>query len=144
MFLFNSSRRSIVPAALALIVSASGSALASSSYSEIYEDRVAKCTEIQTGKWTLKFSEPFVGDTSTFTNFSTVVVTVGDVSFTTQLGTDCKYRPGVTHARVQQVVSLPGGGGALALDVSLSWAGGVLFPDHPSVTHCIPAAPLAR
>ncbi|MGI8908499.1 MAG: hypothetical protein ACR2IE_18645 [Candidatus Sumerlaeaceae bacterium] len=127
MILFNTYGRHALSAAFTVfVVTAANLASAASSYSETYEDRVVNCTELQTGKFTLKMVEAFSGDTSSFDPFTTVTIQVGDVSFSALLGTDCKFRQGATKARLQQIVSLPSGGGALALDVQLSWAGGVL------------------
>jgi hypothetical protein len=113
------------PRTLALAISlAAASCSFADTYSETFEDKLSHCVEFQTGKWTLVMSGSTNADLSGLNNFSTVVITVGDVNFTAQLGNDCRYTPGKTSARVQQVVQLPGGGGALAMDAQLSWANG--------------------
>ena len=111
-------------ASVAILATVSSLSLAAGSYSELVYDKVSKCNKFQLGGYTLIMSDP-VGDTSGFNAFTPVVVTVGQSSFTTQLGADCKYRAGATSARVQQVVFTQGGG-ALALDIQLSWGSGVL------------------
>lgn len=109
--------------ALAICVAAASCSFADT-YSETYEDKLSHCTEFQTGKWTLVMSGTTNADLSGLTNLSAVSITVGDATFRTQLGADCRFAPGKTSARVQQVVTLPGGGGVLALDAQLSWGGG--------------------
>ena len=125
--LFRFPVRRALPAALAITLGAVANlASAATAYQETYEDKLSHCVNLTTGKFTFATSQSFVGDTSDFNQFTTVNIVVGDVTVSKQLGADCQFRPGVTHARVQQVVTLPSGGGALALDVQLSWAGNVL------------------
>ena len=125
MILFNfRARRMAVAASVAALATVSTLSLAAGSYSELVYDKVSKCNKIQLGGYTLSMTDP-VGDTSGFNAFTPVVITVGQHSFTTQLGADCKYRAGAASARVQQVVFTQNGG-ALALDVQLNWGGGSL------------------
>ena len=98
---------------------------AGASYQEFFLNRVSKCVDYQSGSFTLQVSSP-IGDTSSFNYATFVTIRIGGMSYSTQLGRDCQYRAGATSAHLQEIVSLPAGGGALGMDVQLSWAGGAL------------------